>query len=98
MDGVERLYLFSPFRGPLNKNEGYALLGIPTKELFTEVNRILVVELTALAVIGILFLAVVWLGGDSLIVRPVGALVDATKRLAGGDLRPGRDLYRNKGK
>ncbi|OGP33221.1 MAG: hypothetical protein A2X88_05835 [Deltaproteobacteria bacterium GWC2_65_14] len=85
-DGVERLYLFSPFHGPLNRNEGYALLGIPTEELFTEVNRKLVVELAALAVIGVLFLAVVWLGGDSLIVRPVGALVDATKRLAGGDL------------
>ena len=52
VDGVERLYLFSSFRGPLNKNEGYALLGIPTKELFTEVNRILVIELAALAVIG----------------------------------------------
>ena len=97
VDGVERLYLFSPFRGPLNRNEGYALLGIPTRELFTEVNRILVVELAALAVIAVLFLAVVWLGGDSMIVRPVGALVDATKRLAGGDLTARSGLVSKEG-
>jgi len=34
----------------------------------------------------VLFLAILWFGGNTLIVRPVGALVDATKRLAGGDL------------
>jgi PAS domain S-box-containing protein len=96
-DGVERLYLFSSFLGPLNKNEGYALLGIPARELFTEVNRVLVVELAALAVIGVLFLAVAWLGGDSLIVRPVGALVDATKRLAGGDLTARSGLVSKEG-
>ncbi|HSQ15512.1 MAG TPA: HAMP domain-containing protein, partial [Candidatus Binatia bacterium] len=97
VDGVERLYLFSSFRDPFNKNEGYALLGIPTKELFTEVNRILVFELAVLAVIGILFLAVVWIGGDSLIVRPVGALVDATKRLAEGDLTARSGLVSKEG-
>ena len=96
-DGVERLYLFSSFRGPLNKNEGYALLGIPTRELFSEVNRILAAELAVLAVIGLLYLAVVWFGGNSLIVRPVEALVDATKRLAGGDLTARSGLVSKEG-
>ena len=33
-----------------------------------------------------LFLAIIWIGGNTLIVRPVGILVDASKRLAAGDL------------
>ena len=85
-DGVERLNLFSPFRGPLNKEGGYALLGIPTKALFAEVNRLLAMNLAVLSMVGVLFLAIMWFGGNALIIRPVGILTDASKRLAGGDL------------
>jgi PAS domain S-box-containing protein len=86
VDGVKRLYVFSPFRGPLSKEGGYALLGIPAKTLFAETNRLLVKNLAVLSVVCLLFLAIMWFGGNILIVRPVGALVDATKRLAVGDL------------
>ena len=86
MDGVDRLYLFSPLRGPLNKEGGYALLGIPAKGLFVEVNRLLVMDLTVLSVVVVLFLTIMWFGGNILIVRPAGILADAAKRLAAGDL------------
>jgi PAS domain S-box-containing protein len=86
VDGVERMYVFSPFRGPLSKEGGYALLGIPTKALFAETNRLLLKNLAVLSVVCLLFLAIMWFGGNILIVRTAGALVDATKRLAGDDL------------
>ena len=85
-DGVERLFVFSPLRGSLNKEGGYALLGIPAKALFAEADRLLFTNMAVLSVVGVLFLAIVWFGGNTLIVHPVGALVDTTKRLAGGDL------------
>ena len=86
VDGVERLFLFSPFRGPLDKEGGYALLGIPTKGLFAEVNRLLIMNLTVLGIVVLLFLAIVWFGGNVLILRPIGILTDASKRMATGDL------------
>ena len=85
-DGVERLYLFSPYRSPMNREGGYALLGIPTKTLFAEVDRLFVTNLAALSIIAVLFLAIIRLAGNTLIGRPVGILVDASKRLAAGDL------------
>lgn len=85
-DGVERLFLFSPFQSPMNKEGGYVLLGIPTKAIFAEVDRLFVMNLAVLSIIAVLILAIIWFGGNTLIVRPVGILVDASKRLAAGDL------------
>jgi PAS domain S-box-containing protein len=85
-DGVERLYLFSSYRSPMNREGGYVLLGIPTKALFAGIDRQLAVNLMVLALIALLFMAIMRFGGNTLIVRPVGILADASKRLAGGDL------------
>ena len=60
-DGVERLFLFSPYRSPLNKEGGYALLGISTKAIFAEVNRLFVMNLKVLSIIAVLFLAIIWI-------------------------------------
>jgi len=85
-DGVERLYLFSSYRSPMNKEGGYVLLGIPTRELFAGIDRQLAVNMVFLALIAVSFLAIMWFVGNTLIVRPVGILAGASKRLAGGDL------------
>ncbi len=86
MDGVERLYVFSPLRGPLNKEGGYALLGIPTKSLFAEANDLFFTNIAVLSVVGVFFLTIVWFGGNALIIRPVHILTGEAKRLAAGDL------------
>lgn len=85
-DGVERLYLFSSYRSPMNKEGGYVLLGIQTKALFAGIDRQLAVNLAVLALIAFLFLAIMRFGGNTMIVRPAGILADVSKRLAGGDL------------
>ncbi len=85
VDGVERFYLFSPYRGPINKEGGYALLGIPTKTLFAKIDRQLVINLAVLSIVAVLFFAIIWIGGNTLIARPVGVLAGASKRLAAGE-------------
>ena len=85
-DGVERLYLFASYQSPMNKEGGFVLLGIPTKALFAGIDRQLAMNLTVLALIAVLFLAIMRFGGNSMIARPAGNLVDASKRLAAGDL------------
>ena len=87
-DGVERLYLFSSLSGPLyGGGNAYVLLGIPTEGIFAESNRMLARNLTILAVVVIVSLAIMWFGGTVLIIRPVGVLMDTSKRLAAGDLK-----------
>jgi len=97
MDGVERLHVFSPMRGPLNKEGGYALLGIPTKVLFAEADRLFLTNIGVLSVVGVLFLGIMWFGGNALIVRPVGVLTNASKRLAAGDLAARSGLLSTQG-
>ncbi len=85
-DGVDRLYLFSPYLGPLDVEGGYILLGIPAKALFVEVDRALAVNMAILFVAMLLYISIAWLGGNAVIIRPVGVLADAARRLADGDL------------
>ncbi|MGZ9136696.1 MAG: PAS domain S-box protein [Candidatus Deferrimicrobiaceae bacterium] len=85
-DGVERLYLFSALNSSLFKDRVYVLLGIPKKGLFAECDRVLVRNLAVVAGMVLLALMATWFGGSILIVRPVGSLVKASKRLASGDL------------
>jgi PAS domain S-box-containing protein len=97
VDGVERLYVFSPLLGPFNKEGGYALLGIPTKALFAEVDRLLLTNMAVLFVIMVFFLAIMWFGGNTLIIRPARILADAAKRLAVGDLSVRTELTSTQG-
>jgi PAS domain S-box-containing protein len=85
-DGVDRLYIYSAFQGQISREGGYALLGIPTRALFAESDRLLVANLTVLLAIVGIFLTIIWWGGNALIVRPLSILTDASKRMAAGDL------------
>lgn len=96
-DGIERLYLFSAFRGQFFERGGFALLGIPAKALFAEHNRLLATNLSVLAVVGGIFFAVIWFGGNALIVRPVRILTDASNRMAAGDLAARSGLSSSRG-
>ncbi|MEW6719267.1 MAG: PAS domain S-box protein, partial [Thermodesulfobacteriota bacterium] len=85
-DGVDRLYLFSPYHSPMKMEGGYALLGIPTRSLFAAVDRQLAISLAILSIVASLFLSIMWWGGNTLLARPVRILADASKRLEAGDL------------
>jgi PAS domain S-box-containing protein len=85
LDGVQRLHGFASLGGtpavPL-----FVSVGIPSQVAFAEANGFRNRNLAALGGVAILaILAAAW-GSNAFILRQVGALVKATKRLATGDL------------
>ncbi len=86
IDGVPRLYAFTPIGGIIQDNDLYVSVGIPQEVAFADVNRRLRDNLTGLGLTGLLMFALAWVGADLFILRRVNALVAATRRLAEGDL------------
>ena len=85
-DGIPRLFSFAPFGGAVRSADAYVSVGIPTAVAFAGVNRILARNLAALVLVAGLALAAAWVGGNLFIVRQIRALVEATKRVAAGEL------------
>jgi signal transduction histidine kinase len=85
-DGIPRLFSFAPFGRAAQSADAFVSVGIPATVAFAGVNQILARNLAALALVGGLALAAAWLGGNLFVVRQVRALVEATKRVAAGEL------------
>lgn len=85
MDGRERLFAYGPFFAAGTKN-GFVSLGIPTEAAFAEANRHFAQQLAGLSLALLFAAAVVWLGAEGLIGRPVRAILTATRRLAMGEM------------
>ncbi len=86
LDGVRRLYAFIPLIGAAQGPDAYVAVGIPTAVAFAEPNRLLTRNLTALGFVTLLALAVAWIGSEISILHRVRGLLNATGRLAAGDL------------
>lgn len=84
VDGVSRLYAFSPVEGTASGM--YVSIGIPKTIAFAAANQALVRNLIGLAAATALALAFTWLLSDILVLRQLRALVRTTRRLADGDL------------
>jgi signal transduction histidine kinase len=95
MDGIPRIYAFTGLRGL--PEAGYVSIGIPQTVAYAPARWALVRNLACLGVIGVLALTAAWIGGEVFIVRPVQALVRATKRLSTGDLSTRTGLPRGPG-
>ena len=83
MDGVPRLYGFSPLG---NARDAYVGVGVPKDIAFAPANRILTRNLAALGIVGMLAFMAAWFGADLFVLRRVNALVRATRQLTAGDL------------
>jgi len=86
LDGVRRLHVFAPIKTSAS-GHAYLVSGIPTAELFTDVNRNFLAALTGISLIAVLVTAIAWFGGSRFILSPLQALTDAAKRLGAGDLK-----------
>jgi PAS domain S-box-containing protein len=86
VDGVPRLFAFTPLAGLPEGGDMYVTVGIPTAVAFASANRVLARSLTAIGLVTALALAAAWFGSDLLVMRWVRALVSAAKRLSDGDL------------
>jgi HAMP domain-containing protein len=85
-DGLPRLYAFTPVRSTLLAEDVYVILGIPEEAALAEVNHVLARNLISLGLMAALALTAAWVGGDLFILRPVNALLNATRRLGAGEL------------
>ncbi len=92
LDGVERLYGFSPLG---TGGQAYVAVGIAKDVAFATANSILARNLAGLCVVAVLALLAAWFGSDWFILRRVNALTAASRRLTAGDLSaragPARD-------
>ena len=96
-DGIPRLFSFAPFGGAAQSADAYVSVGIPAAVAFAGVNQILARNLAALVLVAGLALAAAWVGGNLFIVRQIQALVEATKRVAAGELGVRTGLPRGQG-
>ncbi|HEY4688477.1 MAG TPA: cache domain-containing protein [Anaerolineae bacterium] len=83
-DGVVRLYAFRPLGGP--QTNAYVAIGIPSALVFAQADQALARNLVTLGSATLLALVAAWLLGNAFIVRRVNTLLNATRRLAAGDL------------
>jgi signal transduction histidine kinase len=96
LDGVPRLYAFMPLVTPSQSGHAYVAVGIPSRVAYARVDELVTRSLVLLALTAGLALAAAWVVGSAVVVRPVTALLGATRRLAAGDLgvrsglRPGQ--------
>ena len=80
--GVTRLWAYAPLIAGLDL---HAAIGVPKSVAFADIDRRLIRNLAALALVTVVALAAAWFGAK-LILRQVDALIAATARLASGDL------------
>ena len=86
LDGVHRLYAFAPIRVG-GDTRAYLSMGIPVEVAFADANRTLMRNLILLGLVSLLALGAAWFEGEFFILRRVNDLVNATGKLASGDLR-----------
>ena len=83
-DGGLRLFAFAPLH---DEQDGlYLTIGIPQKVAYASANQMLWRYLTVLGFACFLLMVLAWWGSHLLIIRPVRALLNATKLLATGNL------------
>ncbi|PIV21058.1 MAG: hypothetical protein COZ69_10030 [Deltaproteobacteria bacterium CG_4_8_14_3_um_filter_45_9] len=96
VDGIKRLYAFTTLEG-LPEGSLYVKVGIPTQRAYAYIGKALMRNLTLLGLIGVLSLAVSWFISTFTILKPVSALIEASRRMAAGDLGSRAGLSHHKG-
>jgi len=81
--GVPRLWAYAPLLAGVNL---HATIGVPKSVAFADIDARFRRNVAALALVTLAALAAAWYGGSFFILRQVGALVAATRRLASGEL------------
>ncbi len=84
VDGETRLYGFTALSDP--SVGGYVSVGIPTSLAYAEADRTLARNLVWLGVVLVLALGVSQFASTGMVLRPVRGILDATRRMAQGDL------------
>ncbi len=83
-NGQERIFGFTR----LGKDSGaiYVLFSIPEKAVFAEADSALIRDIALIGLVTLLALLVAWFVGTASVVRPVRGLLEASQKVAAGDL------------
>jgi PAS domain S-box-containing protein len=84
VDGVGRLYAFTPIRGPSGTSV-WLSIGRAPEVVYAEVRQTITRDLIGMLVILVTVLAAVWLAGNRLLLHRIDKLVEVSNRLANGD-------------
>ncbi|MEJ2656183.1 MAG: histidine kinase [Desulfobacterales bacterium] len=85
-DGISRIYAFAPVPGSLKPRRLYISLEIPQKVAFEASERVFARNIILLGFFAALAVFMVWWASDVLVLRRVKTIVQASQRLAKGDL------------
>jgi len=85
-DGVSRIYAFTSVPSPLKARRLFIALEIPQKIAFAASERVFVRNIILLGFFAVLAVLMVWWASDVLVLRRVNTIVQASRRLAKGDL------------
>lgn len=85
-DDVERLFAFSRLKNPLAGQAVYAAVDLPAMVAFARTREILAQNLIALSVVSVIILIFAWYGTDLVVLRRIRDIIEATHRVAQGDL------------
>lgn len=85
LDGTRWIFAFTPL---LNRPSccAYAVVGIPAEAVYAKANHAFVRNVSLMAGMGLLVLALAWAGGDVLVLKRVRALSSAARRMGQRDL------------
>lgn len=85
-DGVSRIYAFTTVPSSLKARHLYIALEIPQKIAFAASERIFIRNIILLGFFAALAVFMVWWASDVLVLRRINTIVQASRRLANGDL------------
>jgi len=86
IDGVIRLYAFTPLKESGGSIVGYLILGIPPDVAYAASHRIMVRSLVFLGAVSAFAVAAAWVFAGAFVLRRTRDLVAAANRLRAGDL------------
>ena len=85
-EGVSRIYVFESLMSGWEHGEIYLILSVPKKIAFANSNRMMLRNMTGMGLIAVVALLAAWFGAEKVIVKPVNAMVKATREFAAGNL------------
>jgi signal transduction histidine kinase len=85
-DGISRIYAFTSVPSSLKARRLYISLVIPQKIAFAASERVFVRNIILIGFFAVLAVLMVWWASDVLVLRRVKMIVQASRRLAKGDL------------
>jgi len=86
LDGVERIYAFTPINRQLQNQSAYVSVGISKAAAVAPANALLARNLASLGAVAALALCAAWFGGNRFVLRQINSLVLTTQRLSEGHL------------